>query len=93
MIVETQKDIKLYRFDIPLRDVFQIATMSLSQANNVLVQIITNEGIVGWGEAASFQGFVYTFRTTLASFSRQMPARSSSRSLASCNERWSGRKR
>ena len=51
-------DIKIYRFDIPLRDVFQIATMSLIQANNVLVQIMTNEGIVGWGEAASFHALV-----------------------------------
>jgi L-alanine-DL-glutamate epimerase-like enolase superfamily enzyme len=51
-------DIKIYKFDIPLRDVFQIATMSLTQANNVLVKIMTNEGVVGWGEAASFHALV-----------------------------------
>jgi len=51
-------DIRIYRFDIPLRDVFQIATMSISQANNVLVQILTNDGIEGWGEAASFHALV-----------------------------------
>jgi len=51
-------DIKIYRFDIPLKDVFQIATMSLSQANNVLVQILTSDGIEGWGEAASFHALV-----------------------------------
>ena len=51
-------EIKIYRFDIPLRDVFEIATMSINQANNVLVQILTNDGIAGWGEAASFHALV-----------------------------------
>lgn len=51
-------DIKIYPFDIPLKDVFQIATMSISKANNVLVHIITNQGIDGWGEASSFHALV-----------------------------------
>ena len=51
-------DIKIYRFDIPLRDVFQIATMSLTDANNVLIKIETNEGVVGWGEGAPFHALV-----------------------------------
>jgi len=51
-------DIKMFKFDIPLRDVFQIATMSISVAHNVLVKLETNEGIVGWGEAAPFHALV-----------------------------------
>jgi L-alanine-DL-glutamate epimerase-like enolase superfamily enzyme len=51
-------DIKIFKFDIPLKDVFQIATMSISNAQNVLIQIQTNEGIDGWGEAASFHALV-----------------------------------
>jgi L-alanine-DL-glutamate epimerase-like enolase superfamily enzyme len=51
-------DIKIYPFDLPLKDVFQIATMSLSKAQNVLIHIYTNEGIDGWGEAASFHALV-----------------------------------
>lgn len=51
-------DIRIYRFDIPLREVFQIATMSISTAKNVLIKIETNEGIDGWGEAASFHAIV-----------------------------------
>jgi L-alanine-DL-glutamate epimerase-like enolase superfamily enzyme len=51
-------DIKVFKFDVPLRDVFQIATMSLSSAQNVLIKIETNEGIVGWGEAAPFHALV-----------------------------------
>ena len=43
-------EMRIYRFDIPLRDVFTIATMSLSKAQNLLVELKTNEGIGGWGE-------------------------------------------
>ncbi len=50
--------IRIYRFDIPLKEVFQIATMSIDTAQNVLVKIETNEGITGWGEAASFHAIV-----------------------------------
>ncbi len=48
------EEMKLYRFDIPLRDVFTIATMSLSKAQNLLVELRTNQGISGWGEASPF---------------------------------------
>ena len=51
-------DIRIYRFDVPLRDVFQIATMSLTSALNVLIKIETNDGTVGWGEAAPFHALV-----------------------------------
>lgn len=51
-------DIKVYPFDIPLKDIFQIATMQLSTARNVLVQVVTDGGIAGWGEAASFHALV-----------------------------------
>ncbi len=51
-------NIRIYRFDIPLKEVFQIATMSIDTAKNVLVKIETNEGIEGWGEAASFHAIV-----------------------------------
>jgi L-Ala-D/L-Glu epimerase len=48
-------DLRIYRFDIPLKDVFTIATMSLSTAQNLLVEVRTNQGIVGWGEASPFR--------------------------------------
>ena len=51
-------NIDIFKLDIPLKDSFQIATMSLSTAQNVLIQIQTNEGIEGWGEAASFHALV-----------------------------------
>ena len=46
------KAIKIYKLDIPLKDIFTIATMSLDKAQNVLVEIVTSEGISGWGEAS-----------------------------------------
>ena len=51
-------DMRVYRFDIPLKDVFTIATMSLSTAHNLLVEVRTNQGLVGWGEASSFRSIV-----------------------------------
>lgn len=51
-------DIKIYKFDIPLREVFQIASMSLNSANNVLIKIETNDDIIGWGEASPFHALV-----------------------------------
>lgn len=50
--------IKFYRFNIPLREEFKLAMMSLNSANNVLVKIETNQGIDGWGEGAPFHALV-----------------------------------
>ena len=52
------EEMRIYRFDIPLRDVFTIATMSLNKAQNLLVELKTNEGTSGWGEASSFRAIV-----------------------------------
>ena len=51
-------DVRIYRFDIPLKEVFTIATMSLSTAQNLLVEVRTNQGLTGWGEASSFRSIV-----------------------------------
>lgn len=51
-------DMRIYRFDVPLKDVFTIATMSLSTAQNLLLEVRTNHGLVGWGEASSFRSIV-----------------------------------
>jgi L-alanine-DL-glutamate epimerase-like enolase superfamily enzyme len=50
--------VRVFRFDIPLKDVFTIATMSLSTAQNLLVEVRTNQGLIGWGEASSFRSIV-----------------------------------
>src|SRR5271157_4596274 len=51
-------EVRIYRFDTPLKDVFTIATMSLSTAHNLLVEVRTNQGLIGWGEASSFRSIV-----------------------------------
>lgn len=50
--------IDIYAFDIPLREVFQIATMNISVASNVLIHIQTNSEIDGWGEGSPFHAIV-----------------------------------
>jgi L-alanine-DL-glutamate epimerase-like enolase superfamily enzyme len=47
--------INIYPFNIDTEEVFKIATMSLSGAKNVLVEIRTNQGLTGWGEASPFR--------------------------------------
>ena len=47
-------DVKVYRFNIPLLEPFNIAPMSIDKARNVLIQIKTNADIEGWGEGSSF---------------------------------------
>jgi L-alanine-DL-glutamate epimerase-like enolase superfamily enzyme len=50
--------INIYPFNIETQEVFKIATMSLSGAKNVLVEIKTNQGLTGWGEASPFRAIV-----------------------------------
>lgn len=60
-------DIRIYKLEIPRKDVFTIATMSLDKVENVLIKIETSEGIDGWGEASPFHAIVgETWRTNLA---------------------------
>ncbi|MDD3807368.1 MAG: dipeptide epimerase [Candidatus Marinimicrobia bacterium] len=51
-------EINIYPFNIETEEIFKIATMSLSGAKNVLVEIKTNQGLTGWGEACSFRAIV-----------------------------------
>jgi L-Ala-D/L-Glu epimerase len=44
--------IDIYRFDIRLTEPFRIATMVSEVSPNVLVRLVTNDGIEGWGEAS-----------------------------------------
>lgn len=44
--------IEIYKFDLPLRGDFSISGSGAGFANNVLVSIRTNDGLIGWGEAS-----------------------------------------
>ena len=52
------EEMRVYPFDIPLKDVFTIATMSIAAAPNLLVELRTNQGLTGWGEASPFRAIV-----------------------------------
>ncbi len=52
------QEVRVYPFDIPLKEVFTIATMSISAAPNLLVELRTNQGLSGWGEASPFRAIV-----------------------------------
>lgn len=46
------KRIDIYKFDIPLKAPFKIATMTTTVAKNVLFRVETEDGIIGWGESS-----------------------------------------
>jgi len=48
------KDVEIYAFDIPLTEPFRVSLGVISAANDVLVRIVTDEGLVGLGEASPF---------------------------------------
>ena len=51
-------ELRLYPFDVPLKEVFAIASMSLATAPNLLVELRTRQGLTGWGEASPFRAIV-----------------------------------
>jgi L-Ala-D/L-Glu epimerase / N-acetyl-D-glutamate racemase len=48
------KDIEIYAFDVPLVAPFRISIGEMSAANDVLVRVRTDSGLVGIGEACPF---------------------------------------
>ena len=48
------KDIELYAFDIPLKEPFRVSLGVFSAANDVLVRVVTDSGLVGLGESSPF---------------------------------------
>jgi L-alanine-DL-glutamate epimerase-like enolase superfamily enzyme len=66
------EDLRIYPFDIPLKEVFTIATMSLAVATNLLVEIRTRQGLVGWGEASPYRAIVGETRETGVAAAREL---------------------
>lgn len=46
--------IEIYKSPIPLKEPFKISLGILTHAENVLIKIITNEGLIGFGECSPF---------------------------------------
>jgi len=48
------KDVELYAFDIPLKEPFRVSLGVFTAANDVLVRVVTDSGLVGMGESSPF---------------------------------------
>lgn len=48
------KDVEIYAFDIPLVEPFKVSLGVITAANNVLVRVITDSGLIGLGEASPY---------------------------------------
>ena len=45
-------EIEIRLFTIPLRGSVQISTMNMERAENLLVKLVSSDGVCGWGEAS-----------------------------------------
>jgi L-alanine-DL-glutamate epimerase-like enolase superfamily enzyme len=65
------QEMRVYPFDIPLKDVFTIATMSLASAPNLLVELRAGD-LTGWGEASPYRAIVGETQLTCAAAAREL---------------------
>lgn len=48
-------DIKIEKYHIPMKFTFKISFCEVSESTNIIVKVITDEGVCGYGEAAPFE--------------------------------------
>ena len=48
------ESVEIYKSPIPLKEPFKISLAILTHPENVIIKIITNEGIIGYGECSPF---------------------------------------
>ena len=54
------RSIALHRVRIPLVEPFRISNGSVDEKEAILIELVTNEGLVGWGEASPMSGSFYS---------------------------------
>lgn len=59
----TIKSIALHRVRVPLVEPFRISNGAVAEKDAILVEVRTNEGVVGWGEASPMSGSFYSVET------------------------------
>jgi L-alanine-DL-glutamate epimerase-like enolase superfamily enzyme len=64
------RDVEIYVFDLPLASPFRISIGEMKAANDLLVRIVTNQGIVGLGEACPFPPITGETQATNAAAAR-----------------------
>jgi L-alanine-DL-glutamate epimerase-like enolase superfamily enzyme len=65
-------DIEIFLFDIPLTSPFRIAIGEMKAANDLLVRVITDRGVVGLGEACPFPPITGETQATNAAAARSI---------------------
>ncbi|MBE3130378.1 MAG: dipeptide epimerase [Acidobacteria bacterium] len=65
-------DVEIFLFDIPLTSPFRIAIGEMKAANDLLIRIHTDQGIVGLGEACPFPPITGETQATNAAASRSI---------------------
>jgi L-alanine-DL-glutamate epimerase-like enolase superfamily enzyme len=64
------RDVEIYLFDLPLAAPFRIAIGEMTAANDVLVRVVTDGGLVGIGEACPFPPITGETQATNAAAAR-----------------------
>ena len=52
--------VALHRVRVPLKEPFRISNGSVAEKDSVLVELTTDRGVVGWGEASPMSGSFYS---------------------------------
>ncbi len=65
MVVEvcSIKSIVLHRLRIPFVEPFRISNGVVAEKESILIEVVTDEGVVGWGEASPMSGTFYSAET------------------------------
>ena len=54
------KSVTLHRVRVPLVEPFRISNGEVVEKDSILVELTTNDGVVGWGEASAMSGSFYS---------------------------------
>jgi L-Ala-D/L-Glu epimerase len=66
------KAIEIFKFDVPLKSPFRISLGTLNAANDVLIKVYTDKGLVGFGEACPFPPITGETQDTNLSMARSI---------------------
>jgi len=56
----TVKSVALHRVRIPLIEPFRISNGTVTEKDSIVIEVGTNDGVVGWGEASPMSGSFYS---------------------------------
>ena len=57
------RSVVLYRVRVPFAEPFRISNGVVAEKDAILIELVTEDGIVGWGEASPMSGSFYSAAT------------------------------